>query len=108
MPLCLLLRLGYSLGRRLRLLQPALEALDPATGVDELLLARVEGVALRAELDAERGDGRAGGELVPAGAVHLALDVVGVDSGLHDPSSLEERRRPNFTGSGERNTVGPD
>ena len=63
---------------------PALEALDAATGVDELLLARVEGVALRAELDAQRWDGRTGRELVPAGTVHLALDVIGVNVGLHD------------------------
>ena len=48
----------------------ALEALDPATGVDQLLLARVEGVALRAELDAEARDRGAGRELVAAGAVH--------------------------------------
>ena len=32
---------------------PALEALDPATGVYELLLAGVEGMALRAQLDAK-------------------------------------------------------
>ena len=44
-------RLG---GRGLLLGVPALEALDAATGVNELLLARVEGVALRAELDTQR------------------------------------------------------
>jgi len=31
----------------------ALEALDPTAGVDKLLLARVEGVALGAQLDPE-------------------------------------------------------
>src|SRR6476620_6301802 len=72
----------------LRLRGPALEPLDAAAGVDQLLLARKEGVALRAELDAEAGHGRAGRELVPAGTVDLALDVVGVDVGLHDLSSV--------------------
>ena len=45
--------------------------------------ARVEGVALVAELDRQRGHRRAGGERVAAGAAHLRLDVVGVDVGLH-------------------------
>ena len=49
------LRLGLGVCRLL-LGVAALEALDPATGVDELLLARVEGVALRAQLDAQRLD----------------------------------------------------
>src|SRR3954454_7850010 len=77
--------LGAALGglRGGRLLEPALEALDTATGVHELLLARVEGVALRAELDAQGRCGRPGRELVAARAVDLALDVLGVDLGLH-------------------------
>ena len=85
---------------------PALEALDAATGVHELLLARVEGVALRAELDAQRGDRRAGRELVAAGAVHRALDVVGVDVGLHEcvqsrsRASLERPNARRIPGSG--------
>src|SRR4051812_31379741 len=37
------------LGLRAALAVPALEALDPTTGVDELLLAREEGMALVAE-----------------------------------------------------------
>src|SRR4051812_633202 len=36
-------------------LEPALEALDPAAGVHELLLARIERVAVRADLDVELG-----------------------------------------------------
>src|SRR5581483_2727919 len=46
-------------------LEPALEALDPSTGVHELLLARVEGMALGADLDVELGLGRADLERVP-------------------------------------------
>src|SRR4051812_14347458 len=71
------------LRRGLGLRVPALEPLDAATGVDELLLARVEGVTLGAQLHAQRWDRRAGHELVATRAVHLALDVVRVNSGLH-------------------------
>jgi len=35
---------------RLRLRVPTLEALDPTTGVDQLLLSGIEGVTFRAEL----------------------------------------------------------
>ena len=55
----------------------ALEALDAAAGVDQLLLARVERVALGAELDVQVGLGRAGVELVPARAVHVGERVSG-------------------------------
>src|SRR6185437_372366 len=55
---------------------------------------RVEGVALGAQLGAQLGRGGTGHELVPARAVHLALDVFGVDVGLHDRSSLGEAREP--------------
>src|SRR3954454_22351975 len=60
-----------------------LEALDAAAGVHELLPARVERVAVRADLDVDLGLGRAGRELVAARAPHVGLDVFGVDSGLH-------------------------
>src|SRR5436190_23091719 len=45
---------GFALGA-LGALQALLEALDPAAGVHELLLARVERVAVRADLDVELG-----------------------------------------------------
>ena len=62
----------------------ALEALDAATGVDQLLLAGEEGVALVAELDVELAAlGRAGGERVAARADDGDVVVVGVDVGLH-------------------------
>ena len=61
----------------------ALEALDPATGVDQLLLAGVERVALGAELDVQVRLGRAGVELIPAGAVDVGERVLGVNPGFH-------------------------
>src|SRR5580704_16593350 len=46
----------------------ALEALDATAGVDQLLAARVERVAVRADLDAQLGLGGASLELVSARA----------------------------------------
>src|SRR3954452_7091238 len=69
-------------------LEPPLEALDPAARVEQLLLARVERVAVRAHLDVELGLGRARLELVPAGAVHRGEDVLGMDLGLHRPPRI--------------------
>src|SRR4051794_32164209 len=45
-------------------LEPLLEALEAAAGVDELLLARVERVAVRADLDVQLGLRRTGLERV--------------------------------------------
>src|SRR4029077_3085902 len=84
--------------RRRGLGEPTVEPLDAAPGVDQLLLAGEEGVALRAELDAQGGNRGAGGELVAARAVHLALDVLGVDVGLHDRSILERFGDPIVSG----------
>src|SRR5947207_2222969 len=61
----------------------ALEALDPAAGVHQLLLAGVERMTLGADLDVQVGLGRAGVELVPARAVHVGENVFGVNFGLH-------------------------
>src|SRR3954452_24317969 len=61
----------------------ALEAVDPSAGVHELLAARVEGMAVRADLDVDLALRRAGRELVPAGAADVRLDVLGMDFGLH-------------------------
>ena len=61
----------------------ATESLDSATGVHQLLLARVERVAVRADLDVDiclRGASR---ELVPTRAAHVSLYVFRVDLGLH-------------------------
>jgi hypothetical protein len=61
----------------------ALEALDAATGVDELLLASEEGVALVAELDAKGRLGRLGRKGVAARASNGRFTVRGVDIGFH-------------------------
>jgi hypothetical protein len=57
----------------------ALEALDAATGVDQLLLARVKGVALGAELYVQILFRGARVELVAARAMHVGKRVIGVD-----------------------------
>ena len=64
-------------------LEAALEALHPTARVQELLLAGVERVAVRADLDMELGSGRSRLERVPAGARHGRDDVLGMDVGLH-------------------------
>src|SRR5438552_5387128 len=60
-----------------------LEALHPASGVHELLLARVEGMALRADLDLQVCLRRPGLKRVPARAPDVRQYVVGMDPGLH-------------------------
>ncbi len=58
----------------------ALEALDAAAGVDQLLLAGVERVALGAELDVQVVFRRPRVELVAARAMHVGERVLGVNS----------------------------
>src|SRR5712692_10549458 len=65
------------------LLEPALEALDASARVDQLLLARVERVAVGADLDVELGLRGPRLERVPAGARHGREDVFGVYIRLH-------------------------
>jgi hypothetical protein len=60
-----------------------LEALDAAAGVDKLLLARVEGVALGAELYVQIVFGRPRVELIAAGAMDVREGVLGVNISLH-------------------------
>src|SRR5579864_7893447 len=69
-------------------LEPALEALDPSAGVHELLLARIEGVALGADLDVQLRLGRVDLERVPAGTGHRREHVIGMDTGLHRPPRI--------------------
>src|SRR4029079_7256535 len=75
-----------------------LEPVDAAAGVNQLLLAGVEGVALGAQLDVQVALGRPGREGVAAGAAHLGHDVVRVDVGLHRVSQsrgvVREIRKP--------------
>src|SRR5215208_1557530 len=61
----------------------ALEALHAATRVDQLLLARVERVAVGADLHVDLGLGRARRELVAAGTADVSLDVLRMDVNLH-------------------------
>src|SRR3954465_10791877 len=69
-----------SLGRGVPLLEPG----DAAACVEDLLLAGVERVAGRADVDAHGLAARAPrGERVAAGAGDLGLPVGGVDVGLH-------------------------
>jgi hypothetical protein len=56
-----------------------LEPLDATTGVDQLLFAGVERVALRAKLDVQVVFGRPRVELVAARAVHVGKGVIGMD-----------------------------
>src|SRR5205807_7651439 len=62
----------------------ALEALDAAARVDQLLLAGEEGMALVAELDVEVGLRGTGGERVAARTLHGGRHVLGMDVLLHD------------------------
>src|SRR5438874_2692061 len=62
------------------------EALDAPGRIDEFLLAREEGMALRADIDADLRLRAAGGECVAAGTVHLANLVFGMDLGFHESS----------------------
>src|SRR5262249_33667841 len=65
--------------------EPLLEPGHATTGVEDLLLAGVEGVAGGAHVGVDhavRGPA-AGGERAAAGAGDLRLDVGGVDVGLH-------------------------
>src|ERR687895_2617591 len=78
-PVCICLAAASAAGP----LQAPLEALHPTAGVDELLLARVERVAVRADLDVHLGLRRPRLELVAARAVNGRENVFGVDFGLH-------------------------
>src|SRR5258705_3141356 len=79
----------------------AVEALDPARGVDQLLLAREERMARRAELDVDRLLGGTGVDDIAAGADDLGLLVARMNAFLHGegasytwPESGATRRSP--------------
>src|SRR3954470_6498661 len=65
--------------RALGRLEAPLEALNPAARVHELLLTRVERVAIRANLDVKLGLRRTRLERVPAGARYGREAVIGMD-----------------------------
>ena len=62
------------------------EAFNAAGGVDELLFAGEERMAIGADFDVQHValDGRTGSEIVAAGAVHRDGVIVGVDTGFHE------------------------
>src|SRR4051812_46252424 len=107
-------RLGLDVARPTRagglLLLPLLrvaplEALDAATRVEELLLARIERVAVRADLDAEVALRASGLEGVPAGAVDRRDLVIGVRVRLH---VISPSRRPPAPRTPPRPAAFPD
>src|SRR3954470_24185151 len=82
-PMLLICLLACAALRALGALEAALEALHPAAGVHQLLLARVERVAVRADLDVEVGLRRTRDELVAARAANGRDDVLGMDASFH-------------------------
>ena len=64
----------------------ALEALDPTCGIHNLLLTGEEWMAFVTNFDLDRILRSASDELVSASTADIALDVVGMDIGLHDYS----------------------
>src|SRR2546423_9265063 len=71
----------------------ALETLNPSSGVDQLLLAGIEGMARRADLHVQVRFGGPRVELVSAGAVHVREHVLGMDRDLHRLTSLATASR---------------
>src|SRR5262245_22966346 len=68
-----------------------LEALDAAGGVEQLLLAGVEGVAARADVHRERAAGRGHRVTGTTGARHRGGAVARVDRGLRHDDILQGR-----------------
>ena len=69
-----------------------IEPLDAPTGVNQLLLARIEGVALVAELRGNCRHGRLGRKGVSTRTADLGLFVIGMDVSFHGKSF--RRRAP--------------
>ena len=76
---------AWSFKSKLKLLDAVLlvELINAAAGVNELLLAGVEGVALGADLDGDAGAGRTGLDGGAAGALNNGGLIVGMYSCLH-------------------------
>jgi hypothetical protein len=69
------------------------EAFDAASGVNQLLFAGEEGVAIGADFDVEAlaFDGRASLEIVAAGAVDCNGVIIGVNTGFHEAPFVRVR-----------------
>ena len=78
------------------------EAFDAAGGVNQLLFAGKERVAIGADFDVEAVafDGRASLEIVATGAVDCDGVIVGMNTGFHEAPFVRVRsaRRPGFPG----------
>ena len=78
------------------------EAFDAASGVNQLLFAGEERVAIGADFDVElfAFDGRASLEIVAAGAVYGYGVIIGVNTGFHEAPFVRVRsaRRPGLPG----------
>ena len=70
---------------KLKLLDAVLliELINTAAGINELLLAGVEGMALAANFDTDLGTGRTGLDHIAAGAGDGAIHIVRMDTCLH-------------------------
>src|SRR5579871_3175537 len=84
-----------------------IEFVDAARRIDELLLAGVERMAVRANLDVNLGQRGARGEMVAAGACHFCVGVpFRVDLRFHSPpiiaSVARGSRTPSTINSGSR------
>jgi hypothetical protein len=71
----------------------AAELIDPATGVDNFLLARVKRMTSRANFDREiLTEGASRSEFVAATTGYFGIAVIGMDFGFHCRSSLLGKR----------------
>ena len=61
----------------------ALESFDPASRIDQLLLAGEERMAFGAYIQVDLGLRRSGAERLSAGAGNDRFDVIGMDTGSH-------------------------
>ena len=69
------------------------EFVDPTTGVDDFLLARIERMTSRADLDRKVfTECASGSEFVTATTGHFGIAVIRMDFGFHFRSSLEVKR----------------
>src|SRR5207244_7508450 len=85
---------GRSAGRGRLALVLSLEPLDAAGGVHELLLARVERVALGADFHPDVGLRRASLDDLAARARDLRVDVIRMNASLHGPPPSRSLRIP--------------
>jgi hypothetical protein len=65
------------------------ELLYPARGIDQFLLARKEGVAVRTDIDVNSGNSRTGLDNRSTGTVDCRFLVFGMDTLFHNILSIE-------------------